>query len=183
MIYLTADTHFGHIRMADKRGFKNTDEMDESIIYNWNKAVGKKDTVYHLGDFTFKRSVDYLNRLNGSIHLIMGNHDKLPKHMLSKFASTSQIKSIKVDYKYIVMCHYPMRSWPCSCIGALHFHGHSHGASLPTENSIDVGIDVWKQPVSLTALLSLREMRAYSDIKLKYVTVTNDEKGETLSFE
>ena len=54
-VFFTADTHFGHyniMRYID-RPFKSVDEMNNTIITNWNKVVSKSDRVYHLGDFGF----------------------------------------------------------------------------------------------------------------------------------
>ena len=70
-----SDTHFGHdniIKLADRQ-FSTVGEMDERLISNWNEVVGPNDTVFTLGDFSF-RSIQgaefYRSRLNGEIHLI-----------------------------------------------------------------------------------------------------------------
>lgn len=52
--------------------------MNETIISNWNNTIGQDDIVFHLGDFCLGGSAEWtkmLDRLNGRIHLIMGNHD------------------------------------------------------------------------------------------------------------
>lgn len=43
-IWFTADTHFNHdnIREHCNRPFDNADEMDETLITNWNSLVKKK---------------------------------------------------------------------------------------------------------------------------------------------
>ena len=54
--------------------------MNEALVNNWNSVVKPEDHVYHLGDFCFG-NVEKWNwclepgRLNGHIHLILGNHD------------------------------------------------------------------------------------------------------------
>ena len=79
-VFFTSDTHFNHaniLKFCD-RPFKNVEEMNETIIVNWNKVIGKDDTVFHLGDFCLGGSAEWtkiLDRLNGKIHLIVGNHD------------------------------------------------------------------------------------------------------------
>jgi calcineurin-like phosphoesterase family protein len=51
--FVIADTHFGHenIIKYESRPFKNTEEMNQALIKNWNSVVGEKDIVYFLGDF------------------------------------------------------------------------------------------------------------------------------------
>ena len=75
MIWFISDSHFGHsaIVLYCGRPFKNSDEMDETIIRNWNQIVKPEDTVCHLGDFSLSRSEkyqEYIDALNGKIILI-----------------------------------------------------------------------------------------------------------------
>ena len=78
--FFTSDTHFNHaniIRFCN-RPFKDVEQMNEVMIANWNNVIGKDDTVFHLGDFCLGGAAEWtkiLDRLNGKIYLIMGNHD------------------------------------------------------------------------------------------------------------
>lgn len=79
-VFFTSDTHFNHTNIIQycQRPFKSTDEMNEAMIDNWNSVVGEDDTVFHLGDFCLGGAEEWnkiLNRLNGRIYLILGNHD------------------------------------------------------------------------------------------------------------
>ena len=79
MIYFIADTHFGHrnvIRFTD-RPFESVEEMDATMIANWNKRVHQQDTIYIIGDMFYHCSYaeDILKKLHGKKHLIVGNHD------------------------------------------------------------------------------------------------------------
>ena len=66
-IFVTADLHFGHQKLADIRGVSDQDVMDR-----WNAVVGKRDVVYVLGDvFRLER----LAEMNGCKKLALGNHD------------------------------------------------------------------------------------------------------------
>lgn len=80
MIYLTSDTHFCHDKsfLYEPRGFSSVSEMNQAIVKNWNKTVGKDDDVYHLGDVMLNNNAEgarLLHQLNGRIHIILGNHD------------------------------------------------------------------------------------------------------------
>jgi len=167
MIYFTADTHFFHGGNGKNRGvikycnrpFSSVEEMNEKLIENWNNTVGKKDTVYHLGDFAFGKKEDVRKlrfRLNGKIHLILGNHDyrnKLNK-LENTFTSISDIKTIKYEKQIIVLCHYALRVWDRSCYNTWQLYGHSHGNLPPDGKQIDVGVDVGKRyaPVSFDTI-------------------------------
>lgn len=73
-VFFTADTHFGSERALtlSRRPFKTVEEMDETLINNWNSVVGKDDIVYHLGDFG---NYEIVKRLNGKVTLIWGNYE------------------------------------------------------------------------------------------------------------
>ena len=61
MNHYIADTHFGHdnIRRLSNRPFDSIEEMDETIINNWNSKVTDDDDVYILGDFSHKSEDPY----------------------------------------------------------------------------------------------------------------------------
>lgn len=63
--------------------FQTIEEMDEFLIDQWNATVSPGDTVYHLGDLSYKLHTmeEVLPYLNGSITLIVGNHDPFFKSM------------------------------------------------------------------------------------------------------
>lgn len=52
MIYFISDTHFEYENVIKycKRPFNNTEEINETLISNWNSVVSD-DIIYHLGDF------------------------------------------------------------------------------------------------------------------------------------
>lgn len=56
-------------------------EWDARIITNWNKVVKSDDHTYILGDIgiskvSFGYLWDCLHQLNGTVHLVPGNHDR-----------------------------------------------------------------------------------------------------------
>ena len=79
--WFISDTHFSHtniIRYAS-RPYTNVEEMDRSLIDNWNQSVDKEDQVFFLGDFGLG-DVDHLHsicsQLKGQKICIRGNHDR-----------------------------------------------------------------------------------------------------------
>lgn len=73
MIFFTSDLHLGHencIRLCN-RPFSSIEEMDETLIENWNRKITGKDTVYILGDLIYRNQKppeEYLRRLRGKKH-------------------------------------------------------------------------------------------------------------------
>jgi len=147
--FFISDTHFNHKNILtyckNTRKFKNIDEMNNNIITNWNKMVSYDDTVYHLGDFAFgdiNKTRDIINRLNGNIHLILGNHDNhLDKETLNLFSSYQHYLEINIEGFDIILMHYPIAEFNGRHRGYFHLHGHCHGRYRTKERILDVGID------------------------------------------
>lgn len=145
--FFTSDTHFGHkniIRFC-KRPFETVDIMDPKLVDAWNSVVKKNSVVFHLGDFTFRQKTylsTLLNKLNGTIVLIKGNHDD--EKCLSLFPYVFDYLEICIENTNIVLSHYPFLEWNGSHRGAWNLHGHCHG-TIPDpgiSRRIDVGIDM-----------------------------------------
>ena len=141
-IFFTADTHFSHKNIIKfcKRPFKDINEMNESLISNWNARVSKTDLVYHLGDFGFGDLSEILRRLNGDIILILGSHDKNIYDYKNRFKLITPLLTINLETP-ITLCHYAMRVWSHSHYNSWHLYGHSHGGLESFGKSYDVGVD------------------------------------------
>lgn len=153
MIFVTADLHMSHKNIIKhcNRPFNNVEEMDDMIIKNWNNRVSKKDTVYIVGDFTFRSSKhvrEHVNALNGKIVLIEGNHDQKNPQIKEVFGICPQILTVKYYKQRIVLCHYQMANWAGkhrNVLPSWHLFGHSHGLTNPDiiqPFSMDIGVDV-----------------------------------------
>ena len=134
MIYYISDLHIGHknaIRF-DERPFADIDDMEREIVRRWNEKVGADDDVYILGDVFYRykgNRADFLKRLGGRLHLIVGNHDfEILKNeaSLGCFESVDKLRQIVDDGRRVVMCHYPIISWNMKHFGAYHVYGHVH---------------------------------------------------------
>lgn len=148
--WFTSDTHFGHARIleycSDSRPFASVQDMDATIIENWNSQVGEDDVVYHLGDFAFmpaERVVRLMSRLNGRIHLVLGNHDQVMRdpEIQRKLAWSGDYLEASIHGQRVVMFHYPIHEWNGMHRGSYHLFGHVHGRKPLHGRSMDVGID------------------------------------------
>ena len=115
MNYYIADLHISHKRAIeyDNRPFATVEQMDSTLISNWNRVVSKNDTVYVLGDFIWKKEqewIDILEQLKGNIVLIKGNHDpdRLSGKTKKYFADIKDYKEIDDNGYKVIMCHYPI---------------------------------------------------------------------------
>ncbi|WP_203641724.1 metallophosphoesterase family protein [Levilactobacillus andaensis] len=169
MQYFTSDTHFFHADLLGDndfapRPFANVEEMNQTIIDNWNARVAPTDTVYHLGDIALyftkpavksdEAVADVLSQLNGHLELIKGNHDSraLFKYLAAhnpidhgqpKFAFHDVGVLIKYDHRQYYMTHYPMMMGIVNQI--INLHGHIHHYAVPVKENINVGVDTPEQ--------------------------------------
>jgi calcineurin-like phosphoesterase family protein len=183
-VWFTADQHFGHeniIKFCD-RPFQSVEEMDDVLIDNWNKVIGKDDIVYHLGDFTlgnFDFAKKYFAKLNGKIQVLANHwhHDKrwLPKDFFGPMVSeypdfVREIGHVDIVPPMIVLeianmgeegrplavtlCHYPLAVWDRRHYGSWHLHGHTHKHNFDRQLSLNVGVDCMNfSPISLGGVL------------------------------
>lgn len=170
-VFFTSDQHFNHKNIIKycNRPFSSVSEMNEKLIENWNNVVSDSDIVFHLGDFAFGGSSlykDILDRLNGSIYLILGNHDNkaLKNFKHEKVKGIGQQMLIEIDNQRIYLNHYPFLCYAGSNKGVWQLFGHVHsggsteGFDIPRlqylmKNQYDVGVDNNNYtPISFTQL-------------------------------
>lgn len=122
---VVSDTHFGHRLMASIRPWPTIEEHDDEIVRRWNDAVGKHDTVWHLGDLVFnRRNLSILSRLKGRIRLVLGNHDLLrPREYLD--AGIVTLHGAAVARGDVILTHVPVH--PCQVGLGRRFRGNVHG--------------------------------------------------------
>ena len=171
MDYFTADSHFLHSGAMSERNsnrpFDSLNEMHEVLINNINKKVKADDTLYILGDFSFKgslRNIVKIRKLIRCKHLILvtGNHDgkylkRLQfRELFDRIETRIFYKSNKME---IVLSHYAMLTWPKSNRGSYHLFGHSHGNLIhPSPRAFDVGVDCWDfKPLSILEIKEIFE--------------------------
>lgn len=148
--FFTSDQHFSDNRFdLFYRPFKTVQEQDDYLVEKWNSVVGPHDEVYHVGDFsTTDVGLDIARRLNGTIHLIMGNYDE-PRpieKLRSIFASVKTNEFITLSNgKSVYLNHYP----ESTLNHMFNIVGHIHGLWKVQRNMINVSCDAWHfNPVS-----------------------------------
>lgn len=147
--FYTSDTHLGHGRALGQyaRPFASLEEMDETIIRNWNETVRNDDVVRFCGDLVGASADDdevrrYFARLNGEKHLIVGNHDEANGYVLDlPWASIRHVELVRDGSDYVFLSHYAHVTWPEARFGSLHLYGHTHGELPGTLRSLDVSTD------------------------------------------
>jgi|ERR1017187_864729 calcineurin-like phosphoesterase family protein len=154
-ILVTADPHFGHKNILKfcSRPFANVNEMDEVLVKNWNSVTRPEDEIHVVGDFAFCCTMDYalniMKRLNGTKHLVTGNHDELALKMNDirpgTWKTIKEMNEIVIQGQKIVLCHYPIADghWHHAYKGVWMLYGHVHGTFQNPGKSLDVGVDCW----------------------------------------
>lgn len=135
-IFLTADTHFSHTNIIKycNRPFINVEEMNNVLIDNWNKVVKEEDIVYHLGDFTIDSDNlrELVNKLNGKIYLIRGNHDGKSIKFYNNIGLEVLPRETKLDKYKVILSHRPLDNNQIP-EGYVNIHGHIHNSKLDTK--------------------------------------------------
>jgi calcineurin-like phosphoesterase family protein len=164
--WFTADTHFGHAGAMGrfKRPFGSVVEMNAAIVSRWNETVAPADDVWHLGDFALRMPAEaigaLLGRLHGRKHLITGNNDGPETAARPEWTSVQAYAEFELGGTWLVLCHYPFRTWNRMYKGAFDLHGHSHGQLAGLTRQVDVGVDVWDfRPVTLEQITARRRGR------------------------
>ncbi len=168
MTYFISDTHFDHANVIKycNRPFKNVEDMNEVIINNWNSVVGKDDIIYHLGDFAFyiQDLCETVNRLNGKIFLIRGNHDRKTITYYNNSGLEIIPTQTKLDEYKIILSHRPLMDDQIPS-GYINVHGHIHerylqdiypSESYSKEKHFNASADVIEfKPISVDKLLDI----------------------------
>ena len=117
MRYYIADPHFFHGALntkMDRRGFESVEAMNEYMLWQWNRKVRKNDEVVILGDLSWGKAEEtneLLERLNGRLYLIQGNHDRFLKNKdynAGRFVWIKPYEELQDNKRKVILCHYPI---------------------------------------------------------------------------
>jgi len=104
---------------------ESTDIHDEVQIKKWNERVAPEDRVWYGGDFCFtyegsKRPSYFIERLNGKIIFITGNHDRKKRNGLNSKAEAVRLR----DGGWLIWMTHDPRHIRFDC--DINFCGHVH---------------------------------------------------------
>jgi len=149
MIWFSADFHLSHHNILKycNRPFGSVDEMDDCLFTMLSDTLRKGDTLYYLGDLTFKKPVaekffDLCGDRGTAVCFIFGNHDKGITKIVEERAIWCEWKKyVSPNGQGILLDHTCHRVWHKSHFNSWHCYAHSHGGLPPIGKSWDVGID------------------------------------------
>ena len=203
-IWFCSDLHYHHKNIIkfqkercdamclteDMSDIEKLESHDKWLVEMWNNTVDKHDHIYILGDVSFgsqEETKNFLAKLKGHKHLIIGNHDKSCQGLENYFESVSQIKEFPIkkhqydfleENIYLVLCHFPMVAWNRRLHGAFHLCGHTHGTldkinKDSEELRVDIGLD---SEIANYGLVSLETVYAFMKDKIKEKGFSNFEE-------
>ena len=171
--HFSSDLHLGHQGILGHRGFDGTlDDHDTAVIDAFNAVVGPDDHTLLLGDIVMGNRVDNLplvNRLNGRLTLVPGNHDHNHPSNPRRVTKTADYVALYASYFDAVLAdglhdiaglgtvqlsHFPFtgdhgdvdrfpdfRPVPVHGVPLLHGHVHGRFGGSMVNGGLDVGID------------------------------------------
>lgn len=143
--FFTSDFHIGHAAIIKycNRPFKDVNEMNDEIVLRFNSIVKSEDVCFHLGDFAFNEKLvaPFLTRLNGTHHLISGNHDgcfsshkkykkSLEKYISYGFFSVKEKMELKIGNENVSICHLPFSEKDDNDVRYMQFRPINNGQFL-----------------------------------------------------
>ncbi len=196
--WYSSDFHLGHRRefIWESRGYKSPEDHTDSIISTVNDYVKENDILFNLGDLCLNTTPEeienYLSRIVcKNIWCLFGNHNNphektiyrpvrdkcTPENIHWAFPLTyknltyiGHYNEIIVNGQFIVMCHYPLRSWNHLSDGSWCLCGHEHGALEETRPEysegkiLDLAWDLYKKPISFSEIQTIMNSKKMSAV-------------------
>ena len=184
-----ADTHFGHTQILNecRQMFSTIEEMNDTIIKNINKKMTRNDTLYIIGDFSYRSKtspIEFLKSIKPKKVLIVGNHDSWVKKLTDEEKKKYIVGGVHNELRIkkhgieLYLCHYPRLAWDRSHYFGTTFSicGHIHNATsgrISAElfhlinNQFNAGVDINNfEPVTFEELIRNNQefyKRSYTD--------------------
>lgn len=166
--YVASDLHLDHANIIEycDRPFDSVEDMNDTIVENWNETIGPDDEVLFLGDLAMERSTAavqrWLDELHGRITFVRGNHDyAIP-------VGTHTHMTIERGGHAFYLTHFPENvpdDWNGWAVYGHHHNNYPDDFPFvdPDERRINVSIELLGyEPLPMTELLQYVE----SEIRL-----------------
>ena len=193
-LFFTSDNHYNHMNICKycHRPFTSRKEMNDTLINNWNSVVPEDGIVICCGDFMLPHEIGFkeywkiIQKLNGTIYLTSGNHDRIQNGEYNMYHPdvynlpiktnesakliVNDFMKINVEGISIFACHYPMLSYPADYQIFGHIHTLSDGTCYGIDGDVnaklrktqyDVGVDQnGYKPISYWEWVDIMRKRA-----------------------
>lgn len=154
-VFFIADLHHGHKNICKYRTqFSSPEEHDGVLCDNILSTVGKRDSLWLLGDLFFTEESmqyfhKYLERVK-SLQVVIGNHcsdNPERQRNLQTIVQHCKVHSL-VKYKDFWLSHAPIH--PQELRGKKNIHGHMHNEVVNSKDYISVCCEqVGYKPISM----------------------------------
>lgn len=114
-----------------RKVFSSLEDMERSLIDNYNQKVGCNDVVWLMGDIVgdVESALRVFPKLNGQKNYVIGNHDRkwIRDPQVQKFFNNIYESTVEIiENVPVSISHYPMYEWYKSKYGGVLIHGHMH---------------------------------------------------------
>jgi len=180
--WFSADIHIDHtncLHLAN-RPFSSIQDMENTIVDNFNKKIKPDDVLYLLGDVCLGKKTSWIRFLDKlvcrNVILLIGNHDKWSCIPKDKILMVAEFVRLRIHGRILILSHYPYRcSWFRAFWKRLHpavvskkrpkdtglwlLHGHDHRKTALCDyhpRQINVGVDAHNFfPVSINDIIRI----------------------------
>jgi len=166
-VFVTSDTHFGHdlILKLENRPFADIDVMDNELVKHWNSVVSPRDTVFHLGDVSFRnkeRTTEIISSLNGKKILVCGNHDMPRSIKWWTDVGFNEVYKFPIVYKdFYILSHRPPMYYN-DATAYFYIFGHVHSSEMYrtlSKQTACVCTERWDfKPVNILKIIDLNKL-------------------------
>ena len=154
--FVISDTHFGHDKIAQIRGWDSAASFEKDFISGYLSLVQEHHVVWFLGDILMGNEPSkLLVDLPGIKHLILGNHDEFT-HDQYLAAGFSSVRAMAFSASAgVVLTHYPVHPSYFSYRqeGWINLHGHIHTETIPDHRYRNCCIDQFNVPKTIEQII------------------------------
>lgn len=168
--WLISDTHLGHKNITKYRTqFSTAEEHHNTVYENLATAVGKRDTLWMLGDIAFTK--EWLKKID-DIHctrkvLIVGNHDNERGINMRDLVEVYDEVFSLVSHRNLWLTHCPIHESEIRNRQGV-IHGHTHQALVEDCRYLNVCVEhtEYKPIVWSDAYEKLMEQMRSGNVKI-----------------